>query len=174
MTPHEGRALLSTMIQGSTVDLFQTWGIAVAPVQPTRRDNEQILPRALMAGIHFNSPSMQGSLGLLVPKDVFELVKQDASRPFAGLDWVQENVNQLLGRLKSRLLSFQVTLNMGLPHMLTDQALQTMVTKGVLASYRFRTLRGEVGVTMTGRVEYARLEYRGVPPAVTEGDVIVF
>jgi len=174
MTPHDGRALLSTMLQGSTVDLFQTWGIAVAPAPPTRHDTEQIPPRALMAVIHYNAPAMQGALGLLVPKDVFELVKQDTSRPFAGLDWVQENANQLLGRLKSRLLSFQVALSMGLPQMLSEQALQTMVSKGLLGAYRFRTLRGEIGVTMSGRVDYARLEYRGVPPAVTEGDVIVF
>jgi hypothetical protein len=174
MTPHEGRTLLATMIQGSTVDLFQASGIAVAPVQTSRRDMDDIPCRALMGQIHFTAPSMQGTLGLLVPKDVFELVKQDPNRPFTGVDWVQENVNQLLGRLKSRLLSFQVTLRMGLPQLLTEQALQTLVSKGLLGVYRFRTLRGEASVTMSGKVDYSRLEYSGLSAGVNEGEIIVF
>lgn len=174
MTPHDGRALLSTMIQGSTVDLFQSWGIAVAPLAPARGDTDHLKARALMALIPFTAPSMQGALGLLVPKDVFELVKQDTGRPFAGFDWVQENANQLLGRLKSKLLSFQVALSIGLPQLLTEPTLQGLTSKGLLGAYRFRTLRGEVGVTLSGRVDYARLEYSGLSAGATEGDVIVF
>jgi len=174
MTPHDGRLLLSTMIQGSTVDLFQSWGIAVAPLQPSRNDIDHLKSRALMALIQFNAPTMQGALGLLVPKDVFELVKQDTGRPFAGLDWVQENANQLLGRLKSKLLSFQVALSIGLPQLLTEQGLNGLTAKGLLGAYRFRTLRGEVGVTISGRIDYARLEYSGLNTGVSEGDVIVF
>jgi hypothetical protein len=174
MTPYDGRVLLATMIQGSTVDLFQSWGIAVAPLPPSRNDAAHLQSRPLMALIHFTAPTMQGALGLIVPKEVFELVKQDTGRPFAGLDWVQENVNQLLGRLKSRLLSFQVTLSIGLPQMLSEQALKAMIEKGLLGAYRFRTLRGEVSVTLSGRIDYSRLEYSGLSAGVTEGDVIVF
>lgn len=174
MNQHEGRALLATMIQGSTVDLFQASGVAVAPVPTSRRDLDDVRPRALMGRIQFNAPAMLGTLGLLVPKDVFELVKQDPSRPFSGVDWVQENANQLLGRLKSRLLPFQVTLRMGLPQMMTPQALETSVARGLLGVYRFRTLRGEVTVTLDGKVEYSKLEYSGVCAGLTEGDIIVF
>jgi hypothetical protein len=174
MTPHEGRQLLSTMIQGSTVDLFQSWGIAVAPLQPSRDDAEHLKSRALMALIQFNSSNMQGALGLLVPKEVFELVKQDTGRPFAGFDWVQENANQLLGRLKSKLLSFQVALSIGLPQLLTEPGLTSLVNKGLIGAYRFRTMRGEIGVTLSGRIDYARLEYSGLSAGVAEGDVIVF
>jgi hypothetical protein len=174
MTPHDGRALLATMIQGSTVDLFQTWCIAVAPAPTSRRDMTDVTCRALMGQIQFSAPAMQGTLGLLVPKDVFELVRQDPSRPFSGVDWVQENVNQLLGRLKSRLLPFQVTLRLGLPQLLTEQALQSSVAKGPLGVYRFRTLRGEVTVILNGKVDYSKLEYSGVAASLTEGDIIVF
>lgn len=174
MTPHDGRLLLSTMIQGSTVDLFQSWGIAVAPLQPSRNDAEHFKSRALMAVIQFNAPNMQGSLGLLVPKEVFDLVKQDTGRPFAGFDWVQENANQLLGRLKSKLLSFQVALSIGLPQLLTEQGLQSLLNKGLVGAYRFRTLRGEIGVTLSGRIDFARLEYSGLNAGVNEGDIIVF
>lgn len=174
MTPHDGRALLTTMIQGSTVDLFQASGVAVAPMPVSQRDVARARADALMSQIPFSAAGMQGTLGLLVPRDVFELVKQDPARPFSGLDWVQENANQLLGRLKSRLLPFQVTLRLGLPQLLSEQALRALTYKNLLGVYRFRTLRGEVSVTLNGTLDYSRLEYRGVTGAVNEGDIIVF
>ena len=83
-------------------------------------------------------------------------------------------MNQLLGRLKSRLLPFQVTLQIGLPQLMKEQALQALLVKGLLAAYRFRTLRGEVSVTLSGAIDYARVNYSGRPAHLTEGDVIVF
>ena len=174
MLPQDGRALLDTMIQSSTVDLFHAAGIAVAPIASTRADPTSITARALMSSISFSGTGLAGSLGMLVPTGVFELVKQDPIRPFTGIAWVQDSVNQLLGRIKARLLQFQVTIQMGLPISLDEKGLKQMVTQGVLATYRFRTLRGEIAVTLSGKIDYGKLNYSNQTSFANEGDIIIF
>jgi hypothetical protein len=174
MLPQDGRSVLETMIQGSTVDLFHAAGIAVAPIASTRVDPSAVTSRALMSIIGFSGSGMSGSLGMLVPTGVFELVKQDPSRPFTGPAWVQDSVNQLLGRIKARLLQFQVTLQMGLPASLDEKGLKQLVSQGILAAYRFRTLRGEIAVTLSGKVDYSKLNYTNQTSFASEGDIIIF
>lgn len=174
MAPQDGRAVLETMIQSSTVDLFHAADIAVAPLPSTRVDPGAITTRALMATISFNGNGMTGTLGMLVPAGVFELVKQDPLRPFTGHAWVQDSVNQLLGRIKARLLQFQVTLQMGLPMKLDESGLRQLVKGGILATYRFRTLRGEIAVTLSGKVDYSKLNYSNQTSFASEGDIIIF
>ena len=174
MAPQDGRAMLETMIQSSTVDLFHAAGIAVGPVAVNKVDCSQVESRALMAMIPFGGPGAQGTLGLLVPTGVFELVRQDPARPFTGMAWVQDSVNQLLGRIKARLLQFQMPLQMGLPASMDDQALRKLVQQGILAAYRFRTLRGEISVTLSGKIDFARLNYASQMTYAAEGDIVLF
>ena len=174
MAPQDGRAVLETMIQSSTVDLFHAAGIAVAPLPSTRVDPSTVTSRALMSTINFNGNGMSGTLGMLVPAGVFELVKQDPLRPFTGASWVQDSVNQLLGRIKARLLQFQVTLQMGLPMKLDESGLRQLVKSGIIATYRFRTLRGEIAVTLSGKVDYSKLNYSNQTSFASEGDIIIF
>jgi len=174
MAPQDGRAVLETMIQSSTVDLFHAAGIAVAPLPSSRVDASAVTSRGLMSTINFNGNGMTGTLGMLVPTGVFELVKQDPLRPFTGAAWVQDSVNQLLGRIKARLLQFQVTLQMGLPMKLDENGLRQLVKGGILATYRFRTLRGEIAVTLSGKVDYSKLNYSNQMSFASEGDIIIF
>lgn len=174
MAPQDGRAVLETMIQSSTVDLFHALGIAVAPLPQSRPDPTLSTSGALMAMISFNGAGMTGSLGMLVPGVVFDLVKQDPLRPFTGPAWVQDSVNQLLGRIKARLLQFQVTIQMGLPMKLDDKGLKQIVTQGIVATYRFRTLRGEIAITLSGKIDYSKLNYSNQVSFASEGDIIIF
>jgi hypothetical protein len=174
MLPQDGRAVLDTMIQSSTVDLFHAAGIAVAPIASTRADPGAVTTRALMSVISFSGSGMGGSLGMLVPTAVFDLVKQDPNRPFTGPAWVQDSVNQLLGRIKARLLQFQVTIQMGLPLSLDEKGLKALVSQGIVAAYRFRTLRGEIAITLSGKIDYSKLNYSNQTSFATEGDIIIF
>jgi hypothetical protein len=174
MGPQHGRQMLETMIQSSTVDLFHAGGIAIAPVAANLVDRENVASQTLMATIGFGGDGANGALALLVPFGVFELVKQDPVRPFTGMAWVQDSVNQLLGRIKSRLLPYQLTLQMGLPAALDEKGLKQLVAQGILATFRFRTLRGEVSVTLSGKIDYAKLNYSGHVNHATEGDIVLF
>jgi hypothetical protein len=173
MTPHEGRLILETMVQSSTVDLFHSVGIAVAPIAASYRDND-VASHALMSMIQFSSPKMTGVLGLLIPQPVFSLVKQDPKRTFSGGAWVQESVNQLLGRMKSRLLQFRVTLQMGLPMAMNEKRLKEIMGQGMFAAYHFRTLRGQISVTLSGKIDFTQLDYAAQSVYANEGDIVLF
>jgi hypothetical protein len=174
MAAREGQAVLAAMLQTTTVDLFRSFGIAVAPLTPNSLDARRLATEDLMGMIAFTSTAMNGALGLYVPKAVFELVRQDPTRPFTGNAWVQEAVNQLLGRIKARLLQFQVTLQLGLPNAVLPRDFAMITAQSSLIVYRFRTLRGEVTLSAHGRFDCSALDYSSKVSLMREGDVIVF
>jgi hypothetical protein len=170
-----GRQILETMIQSSTVDLFHSAGIALAPVPTSRFDQGSVSSQPLMAMINFGGNGASGTLGLLVPTAVFELVEQNPARPFTDVAWVQDSVNQLLGRVKARLLQYKLTLQMGLPMSMDDKGLRHLTAQGmILAAFRFRTLRGEISVTLSGKIDYSKLNYSSDVTHAVEGDIVIF
>ena len=111
--------MLDTLMQSSLVELFQAYGVALAPMPRASASG----PRAshLSAAITFASGRDQagsaasGRLTLALPTGVFEIMKHDATHGIRHADWTRELVNQLMGRLKNRLLAFDVHLQAGLP-----------------------------------------------------------
>jgi hypothetical protein len=91
-------------------------------------------------------------------------------------DWARELANQLLGRIKNRLLPFSVRLELGIsaPVDSSHLAQQLAFATGEVRTYRARTLRGEVIVTLQGMPEDAALLYVGQTSSYSEGDVILF
>lgn len=174
MSVQDGRMVLETLIQSSTVDLFHASGIAVAPLPESRLRADQLPAHELRAFISFSARGFTGSLGLFVPAAVFSLVQQPPTRTFGGGEWVRESINQLLGRIKARLLQFEVTLQLGLPQLVTPSALEQLGAQGILGVYPFRTLRGEVVVTLSGKIDYSVLRYSGKCHIAAEGDIILF
>jgi hypothetical protein len=172
------RNALDTMMQGSAVDLFHSCGLAVAPVSRAQQRSDQLQSPELGGMISFSGRGFTGTLTVGVPPSVFALIKQDPSRPYTGRDWVREMTNQLLGRIKSRLLQFHVTLQAGLPTVMGRDAIERQRARGGLfAVYTFRTLRGDVLVTLSGEIDPGIFVYTGATGAAgvaKEGDVILF
>ncbi len=170
----ENNSALDTIIQSSTVDLFHSCGIALAPVA-RKRDHEDIPRYELTGTINFSGRGFTGTLTLGVPKEAFSLIRQDPNRPFRDWDWVRELTNQLLGRIKNRLTQFQVSLNAGLPSVMSGEVFDRQRNRSEpTAVYRFRTLRGEIIVTLNGLIDPAVFVYSGTGNIATEGDIILF
>jgi hypothetical protein len=91
------------------------------------------------------------------------------------LDWARELVNQLAGRIRNRLAKFQVAARVGLP-MATTPEIAERQTAGarMRLNYAFRTLRGDVLVTLAGQFDEKALVFAGDAEGVDEGDVILF
>ena len=88
------------------------------------------------------------------------------------LDWARELANQLLGRIKNRLLPFGVRLDVGFLSLLDPKQLQHQLQDvSGLRIYVGRTLRGQVLVTVQGLPEDSALAYTGAGSA-TEGTVL--
>lgn len=174
----DSRTSLDTMMQGSTVDLFHSCGLAVAPVARSQQRSEVLQTPELGGIISFVGRGFTGTLTVGLSPAVFALIKQDPTRTYSGRDWVREMTNQLLGRIKTRLLQFHVTLQASLPTVTGNDAIERQRARGGLfLAYTFRTLRGDVLVTLSGDIDPGIFVYTGAAPAAsvaTEGDVILF
>lgn len=170
----DNRGILKTLIQSATVELFQSYGIAVAPVAlvqplPTRLDQH-------VGGYGaFSGKSFNGTLGLLVPKEVFTLTKFEGLRVLNILDWTKELTNQLLGRIKNRLIQYQMPIRADIPSAIDGRSLELRVAaSNPFVIVHFRSIRGDVIVTMTGTIDYTKLQFSGTVAAAEEGDIILF
>lgn len=168
------RATLDTLIQSSVVDLFHSTDIAVAPVERTVLRPDRIRHQELSASIQFNGRGFTGTLTVGVPAEVFTTMARTKDRAYDGRDWVREITNQVFGRLKRRLLQFQVELSAGLPGMLSKDAFERERQRPGFVVYVFRTLRGEVIVTLSGEIDHSVLAYSYASSIPNEGDVILF
>jgi hypothetical protein len=169
------RSAFDTIIQSSTVDLFHTCGVAVAPLARGTAIAKALGPERLLGAILFSSASITGTIALSVPQAVFAVSKNDGSRRPRGADWIREQTNQLLGRMKKRLAQLQVTIQAGLPFIPSPETVKRLQTsKNPACVYEFRTLRGEIVVLVDATIDYSALVYSGSLDLASEGDIILF
>ena len=174
MTKHATRNDIDLLIQSTTVELFHAYGVAVAP---TRRNSMPPPPidADCTGTISFAAPRFTGNLTLTVPVDVLKLMQHAPGSSPALKDWIRELTNQLLGRLKNRLLRFQVVLQVGLPTNARGRAGPSSAESTTRQSvYVFRTLRGRIFVAVSGNLDPSALQFSGSLNLAGEGDVILF
>jgi hypothetical protein len=111
---------------------------------------------------------------LSMPREVFVLLKTDASGAAPRDEWARELTNQLVGRVKNRLLQFGVTLQIGLPVVSDAQVEGRRERPAGLRVYTGRTVRGNVLLTLEGMPEESELSYVGPEGVVAEGELIMF
>jgi hypothetical protein len=170
-------AAIDALVQGSLVELFQAYGVAVAPKPRGPRDATPKFPD-ISVGISFTREAATrktGRLTLSLPSEVLALMKTDPGTPLRQADWARELSNQLLGRIKNRMLQFSVKLHAGLPQSLEPTLLQEqMQTSTTMRAYAGRTLRGDVLVTLEGIPPESELVYVGPGTLAREGDTLFF
>jgi hypothetical protein len=88
-------------------------------------------------------------------------------------DWLRELTNQLMGRIKNRLLHYHVSLQVGLPETMKASLLEReRARRQPPKVYTFRGLRGNVIVTLDATFHRLTLDYSGGVPLSNEGDLI--
>jgi hypothetical protein len=166
---------LDTVVQAATVDLFRHYGVSVAPVPRNQPNKGKPTVPENSAVISFSSRPLTGVLSLSIPEGVFSIITHDGATVPLPRDLVRELANQLLGRVKSRLLHFQVVLNVGLPTLATADIVQHRLQRSAtLRLFEFRTLRGDILVSLDGTFDETQLRYTGSGNHGNEGDVILF
>jgi hypothetical protein len=167
------RSTLDILIQICTVELFQSLGIAAAPLTVVRRAVEPQHPNDLVGVVSFSGSQAAGRITLALNDAVYELFPAPVHGSHAMRDAVRELTNQLIGRIKNRLMQFQVILRVGLPSAMSAQALmQQRAADAAVVTYQFRTLRGEVQVTFEGTLGDVVLNYSNAVRVPKEGEFI--
>jgi hypothetical protein len=170
----DGRSILATIVQSSTVELFRGLSLAVAP-RPQSVVQVRVDETYVGASIAFSGKSMNGNLLLWVPKELLSSPRATAPISSKPIDLTRELSNQLLGRIKNRLLTYKVELHLGLPSAAAQSARSSRLDeRQENADFAFQSLRGDVWVTLRGRVDYSAIAYSGGTVTANEGDVILF
>ncbi len=167
--PSGVRLAIDSLVQGALVDLFNGYGVALAPL-PRASAASATLPE-ISVGASFSNSGVVGRLTLAIPGPLLEHMKPGEATS-VRMDWARELTNQLLGRIKNRLLPFGVRLEIGLLTLLDVSLLRHQLTDAAgLRIYLGRTLRGLVLVSARGLPEDSSLSYVGGPTA-PEGSLL--
>jgi len=170
----DGRNTLTTIVQGSTIEVFRAFDIAVAPMR-SLQGLPLDLDKELSAAATFASPEMTGSLAIFVPHGAHAIARHPEQRQFDPKDWTRELCNQLLGRMKNRLHGCDIDLRTGLPTSVVGNLRERhQPGRSPNLMFGFRSLRGDITVTLTGEINYLRIRYSGKQVVAKEGDVILF
>lgn len=170
------RTAIDTILQSSTVELFHSQGVAVAPLRPCALGNQRRFYE-WVGLIHFEAKNLSGVLTVSTPMAVWSSRETGAATADSETlaDWNREMANQLMGRIKNRLLKFQLTINPRLPSALSGAALELHRKRSASEIlYRFRALRGDVLVVVDAPLDRAILAYSGGMQVASEGELILF
>ena len=156
------------------MELFHALGVAVAPIARSWTASSPREHFDVVGTCTFSDPKANGTLVLSMDENVYLLFPEPALTSHARQDMLKELTNQLIGRIKNRLLQFQLTLRTGLPSVVRKQMLDRQFASTPFAAYVFRTLRGEVVMTVHGLIDEAALNYASRVEVAKEGDFIEF
>lgn len=167
-------ASIDTIVQSSTVELMQSYGICVAPrgrVPHSGYDRSH----DTVGIIGFEGPRTSGRLTICVPPAVYAGPTTGPTQGTTLAEWTQELANQLMGRIKNRLAQFQIPLRTHIPLVLSGAALEREKRRPTNEiRYTFKALRGDVIVTLDESLTRASLSYSTATLIAREGDVFLF
>jgi hypothetical protein len=166
--------MLDAIVQGATVGLFHSFGVAVAPL-PKAKPDSRFGFHEFTCAVAFDGAKSRGGLMLSMPQDAFALLRQVPTESHRVHDVLRELTNQLMGRLKNRLAQFQLSLHSGLPTVLDHESAERRLARSANAvAFPFRTLRGELHVIVDGTIDEGALVYSGAVSVQREGEIILF
>lgn len=171
----DNKAVFDELIRACASELFQARGVTIRASERTADDVEYA------ATIGFSSNMMRGMLGLgMNPETLERLVTKENLSTAGGLgeDWLAESVNQLLGRLKNKLLRYGLEVSLALPTVLRGVSLRFLSTRPTsLWTYSFESDAGGLSVWLDVRHDAGLLlrhtsdpDMQGAP----EGDLLLF
>jgi hypothetical protein len=168
--------VIDTLLQSATVAVFHACGVATAPLPPGELSPEALAWDFPVGVIAFRGPGIHAALVLSLPRALSNRLEAQHGAQVDGRDVLRELTNLIMGRLKNRLLAYQVTLTNSLPVCRDRQSeLERLLPKvGPCTAYRFRTLDGEILLALKGSIDESSFCYSSTIKINAEGDIIIF
>lgn len=170
------RGAIDSLVQSALVELFSAYQVAVAPLPRLSQHRVPALPE-VSAAVSFTLRGRfgpPGRLTLSLPSTLLDVMVKGGGSALKN-DWTRELANQLIGRIKNRLLQFSAVIVVGSSSSLDSKALQSHLSQVSSARvYVGRTRHGEILVTLEGMPDESQLSYVGPVDVVSEGTTILF
>ncbi|HEY6038108.1 MAG TPA: chemotaxis protein CheX [Kofleriaceae bacterium] len=158
---------IARLVEESCIALFSDYRIAIA------RSEERAQSEVAFCGvIGFTGPDMRGSLMLACSRE--PLVLAQISGDAMMRDWLAELTNQLLGRVKNRLLAFGTVIHSALPVVLAGERIAPISTQPL--GHLFTADGGVVSVWFDTelRDDFVLAPVDNPAPIGREGETILF
>jgi hypothetical protein len=168
------RRVIDLIVQTSGVELFQAYGISAAPMSPVAVSSCELPDDTLGGVVSYSGAEVRGTLVLCVPRKTLQKSIDGSAMSHNERDWVRELANQLMGRIKNRLVRYQILLRPGTPAALEAEGIRRMARTSTDLAYLFRTLTGQVVVWISGDFDRANLVFSSSIDVVNEGDMVLF
>jgi CheY-specific phosphatase CheX len=169
------KAVFDELVTAATSELFQARGVAI------RASDRLDHAMEYAATIGFASDQIRGMLGLGMDPDTLErlVAKENISAaPAMAEDWLAESVNQLLGRLKNKLLGYNLLVSLALPTVLRGVSLRFLSARPTsLWTYPFDSDAGSISVWLDVRHDAGLVLRRTDDPdmqGTPEGELLLF
>jgi CheY-specific phosphatase CheX len=133
-------ALTRDALGQAALDLLRCYGgrdaVEIDPQSETACDEF-----VLAAAVGFAGPSLNGTLAVAVPNPLLEALhplQNEQGVLIAHGDWIGELGNQLLGRVKNKLVAYGVQMRLGTPAVVEGRDLRLHASGSELIEQRFR------------------------------------
>jgi len=147
------RETIDEIVNTCVLELFGPHGTEIA------RGDKRFDPHEYVSVIGFYGSSMHGALGLGVDRGVISLMMdgpgRDVHQRSLAEDWVGESANQVLGRIKNKLLAYDVTVGLGVPMVLRGVEVHLAKSTSDVWHYRFVCPQGGLTVWFDCRMDEA-------------------
>lgn len=172
--PARNQRIIDVVVQSSTVGLFHAYDIAVAPA-PGEMPFDDRSESRMVGVIRFNAKGFEGTMALSIGGETLARFSRTPMGLHATRDLIRELTNQLMGRLKNRLLQFQIVLQVGFPTALvTIPGVRSPTAERTTLRYVFRTRHSPVLVTLEGSFDTRALVFSAAEMVAREGDLLMF
>lgn len=145
------KTIIDEIIRSCALDLFARQGTDLAG------GAESLDPHDYVAVIGFYGDSLRGALGIGLDRGLAASMLEASGpvSPDRGIleDWVGEAANQLLGRVKNRLLGYGVTLGLALPMVLRGVEVHLVKSTSEIWHYRFASAQGGLTIWFDARID---------------------
>ncbi len=166
--------VLDAVLQSSAIAMFEAYGVAASEATPASGTRL----REFAAIIGFSGAQLRGSLVVTLDRALVEVSGGGQVEGNAQLDWVGEVANQVLGRLKNRLLQFGVNIDLSTPVAISgDDLASTVRHSTVVRIVNLETIHGFCSLFLDYRLiapvdltDEAKLEVS----VQSEGELLLF
>ena len=170
-TSSHSRAFMDLIIQRSTIELFESYGVAVAPADSSDVPQK---PADFVGSVQLSGTAIRGVLNLAASRDTLTRTLPRTGQTLVLQDWVRELTNQLAGRIRNRFARYQLSIQVSLPTSNHPASQPPKSAKQTELVYVFRTLKDDVIVKLSGDFDEGSLVFSSNPAVAEEGDVILF
>jgi CheY-specific phosphatase CheX len=173
---------LRRLVVASTLHVLPSCGIAaMEPIEPAAAESDE---KQVVAFLGFTGDALRGTIAIVAPvgllRAAYPLPLADKAQwQVEVFDWAGEIANRLIGRVRSALAPFGVTIEASTPRVMQGEQLHvTRSTQGTICSAYFPVGTSWVRVWFDATAADERPLFAGVSAAATsvpaEGEPVLF